>query len=78
MIDFSKILFLDIETVSQQKNYDQLNERMQKLWDKKANQLNRDNAEATPAEIYDRAAIYAEFGKIVCISVGFSTTNASV
>ena len=39
MIDFSKILFLDIETVSQQKTYDQLNERMQKLWDKKADQL---------------------------------------
>ena len=71
MIDFSKILFLDIETVSQQKNYDQLNGRMQKLWDKKADLLNRDNAETTPAEVYDRAAIYAEFGKIVCISVGF-------
>ena len=58
MIDFSKILFLDIETVSQKKSYEQLNERMQKLWDKKADQLNRDNAETTPAEIYDRAAIY--------------------
>ena len=41
MIDFSKILFLDIETTSQEKAYDQLNERMQKLWDKKAEQLNR-------------------------------------
>ena len=71
MIDFSKILFLDIETVSQEKSFDQLNERMQKLWSHKAEQLNRDNHELTPADIYDRAAIYAEFGKIVCISVGF-------
>ena len=70
-IDFSKILFLDIDTVSQEKNYEQLNERMKKLWDKKADQLNRDDADLTPAAIYERAAIYAEFGKIVCISVGF-------
>ena len=71
MIDFSKILFLDIETVSQKKSYDQLSERMQKLWSHKAEQLNRDNTELTPADIYDRAGIYAEFGKTVCISVGF-------
>ena len=71
MIDFSKILFLDIETVSQKKTYDELDERMQKLWTKKAEQLNRDNPDLTPADIYDRSAIYAEFGKIVCISVGF-------
>ncbi len=71
MIDFSKILFLDIETVSQQKSFDQLNEQMKKLWSHKAEQLNRDNAELTPADIYDRAAIYAEFGKIICISVGY-------
>jgi len=71
MTDLSKILFLDIETVSQEKDYEHLSERMQKLWAKKADQLNRDNPELSPADIYDRAAIYAEFGKIVCISVGF-------
>ena len=71
MIDFSKILFLDIETVSQEKTYDQLSERMQKLWDKKAGQIGKGDDVATPESIYDRAAIYAEFGKIICISVGF-------
>ncbi|MCF0200961.1 MAG: 3'-5' exonuclease, partial [Bacteroidales bacterium] len=71
MIDFSKILFLDIETVSQEKNYETLSERMQKLWDKKAAVLNKHNEEISPAAMYDRAGIYAEFGKIVCISVGF-------
>lgn len=75
MIDFSKILFLDIETVSQEKTFDQLSERMQKLWSHKAEQLNRDNPELGPADIYDRAGIYAEFGKIVCISVGFFNGN---
>ena len=75
MIDFSKILFLDIETVSQEKSYDQLDERMQKLWDKKAEQIGKGDEDAIPASLYDRAAIYAEFGKIVCISVGFFNSN---
>ena len=71
MIDFSKILFLDIETVSHEKSFDQLSERMQKLWAHKAEQIGKGDENATPESLYDRAAIYAEFGKIVCISVGF-------
>ena len=71
MIDFSKILFLDIETVSHEKSYDHLSERMQKLWAHKAEQISKGDENATPESIYDRAAIYAEFGKIICISVGF-------
>ncbi len=71
MIDFSKILFLDIETVSQKKTFDELDERMQKLWAHKAEQIGKGDEEASPKSLYERAAIYAEFGKIVCISVGF-------
>ena len=68
--DFSKILFLDVETVSQEKSFDQLNERMQKLWSHKAEQIGRGDENATPESLYERAAIYAEFGRIICISVG--------
>ena len=75
MIDFSKILFLDIETVSQKKTFDELDERMQKLWLHKAEQIGRGDENATPESLYERAAIYAEFGKIVCISVGFFNGN---
>ena len=71
MIDFSKILFLDIETVSHEKTFDQLSERMQKLWAHKAEQIGKGDEDATPESLYERAGIYAEFGKIVCISVGF-------
>jgi len=67
-LDIRKILFLDIETVSQFANYSDVPERFQKLWDHKASLLAK-NDEA-PDEIYDRAGIYSEFGKIVCISVG--------
>ncbi|MBN2893525.1 MAG: 3'-5' exonuclease [Bacteroidales bacterium] len=68
-IDLEKILFLDIETVSQYPNYEQMTDKLKSLWDKKANYLIKD--EQTPADVYDKAAIYAEFGKIVTISFGY-------
>lgn len=63
------ILFLDIETVPQYPSYAEMPETGKKFWDKKAAQLIKDN-ESTPETIYQRAGIYAEFGKIICISVG--------
>ncbi len=75
MIDFSKILFLDIETVSQKKTFEELDERMQKLWAHKSEQIAKGDENATPESLYERAAIYAEFGKIICISVGFFNEN---
>ncbi len=65
------ILFLDIETVTAEADYDQLEERMQKAWDRKADHL-RNADEKSAGELYfDRGSIYAEFGKVVVISVGF-------
>ncbi|MCX6306778.1 MAG: ribonuclease H-like domain-containing protein [Bacteroidetes bacterium] len=73
--NIENILFLDIETVPQYPDYVQLPSGFRALWDKKAGQLGRfDKVGATfPCEtedIYNRAGIYAEFGKIVCISTG--------
>ncbi len=62
------ILFIDIETVPLQENYQTLDPKMQDLWDKKAAYFCKE--EETPEDIYNRAGIYAEFGKIVCISAG--------
>lgn len=69
-LDLTKILVLDIETVPQYPAYDALNEKWQKLWDKKASFLKK-NDEEQISNVYNRAGIYAEFGKIICISVGF-------
>lgn len=69
-LDLFKILFLDIETVSIAPNFEALPERMKKHWEKKASLLRAPEAE-TPESLYSRAAIYAEFGKIIVISVGF-------
>ncbi|MCU0442060.1 MAG: ribonuclease H-like domain-containing protein [Bacteroidia bacterium] len=69
-IDLSKVLVLDIETVSQQPQYENLDDRWQQLWNKKSNTLYPKNDQA-PDALYNRAAIYAEFGKIICISAGY-------
>jgi uncharacterized protein YprB with RNaseH-like and TPR domain len=63
------ILFLDIETVAGKKSFEELEERFQPLWEKKTKNLKTDQ---TPEESYsDRAAIYAEFGKILVIGLGY-------
>jgi DNA polymerase elongation subunit (family B) len=64
-------LLLDIETVAGFASYEELPERMQKLWDKKAKSLKRGDEIMSDAEyFYDRGAIYSEFGKVVCIAFG--------
>jgi uncharacterized protein YprB with RNaseH-like and TPR domain len=62
------ILFLDIETVPAVSSYSALDQPFQGLWDKKSKQFRTEGQ--TPAEVYDKAGLYAEFGKIICISVG--------
>ncbi len=63
------ILFIDIETVAATYNYQQLDERLKTQWARKANFFKKENQ--TDEDIYmERAGIYAEFGKIVCIAVG--------
>jgi len=64
------VLFLDIETVSEHPSYNELPERMKELWAKKTKYI-QEKEDSSPEELYDRAGIYSEFGKIVCISVGF-------
>ena len=67
----NNILFLDIETVPQYPNYAALPADWQKLWDIKAGYLIRNKDEETTETVYPRAGIYAEFGKIICVSCGF-------
>lgn len=64
------ILFLDIETVSQHPSFDLVPNDWKDLWSKKAEALLRNREDETVESIYARAGIYAEFGKIICISCG--------
>jgi uncharacterized protein YprB with RNaseH-like and TPR domain len=72
-MNFNNILFLDIETVSQYEAYGQLPEDWKELWDLKAGILIRNKEAETFESVYHRAGIYAEFGKIICISCGCLT-----
>ena len=65
------ILFLDIETVPEQQHWNQLSNEMQELFAKKT--AYQRNEAITPEDFYERAGIWAEFGKIVCISVAYFT-----
>lgn len=67
-LNLQNILVLDIETVPAYADYHQLDDRWKQLWNHKAKFLAKDDE--SPEELYERAGIYAEFGKVVCISVG--------
>ena len=69
-MNFNNILFLDIETVAQYEHYNDMPEEWKELWDAKAQFLIRNKEVDTFESVYERAGIYAEFGKIVCISCG--------
>lgn len=62
------ILFLDIETVPASSSHELLDTKLQALWNKKSKQFK--TPEQTSEDVYERAGIYSEFGKIICISVG--------
>ena len=62
------VMFLDIETVPASASYETLTPAIQNLWDKKSRQFR--TPEQTAQDAYERAGIYSEFGKIICISVG--------
>ncbi|OUR98107.1 3'-5' exonuclease [Flavobacteriales bacterium 33_180_T64] len=68
-LNIENILFLDIETVPETEFFSELDDVKQDLWSHKSQYQRRD--EFTAEEFYDRAGIWAEFGKIICISVGY-------
>ena len=68
--DLHNMMVLDIETVPQYSTHDQVPLHLQKLWDLKTQYQRK---EETAEGFYSRAGIWAEFGKIICISVGIFT-----
>jgi hypothetical protein len=75
-INLNNILFLDIETVPEEENFMGLDPEMKLLWEQKTQYQRRE--EFTPEDFYDRAGIWAEFGKIVCISVGYFANRGDI
>ncbi|WP_200974651.1 3'-5' exonuclease [Echinicola sp. 20G] len=70
--DLRDILFLDIETASLTEKFSELPSRLQEEWQKKANYLQQTPEEKSIEEFYfEKAGIYAEFGKVLCIGLGY-------
>lgn len=73
--NFKNTLFIDIETVSGSENFSSISDKMKEFWVKKAKNL------VNPANIsleemyFERAALYAEFGKIIVVGMGFLFVN---
>jgi uncharacterized protein YprB with RNaseH-like and TPR domain len=70
------ILFLDIETVPEHESFDDLDNETRELYNLKTQYQRKDDF--TAEEFYDRAGIWAEFGKIVCLSVGYFTFKGDI
>lgn len=67
-INLENVLFLDIETVPEAQDFDELTAEKQALWAKKSQYQRKEDF--SPEAFYPRAGVWAEFGKIICISVG--------
>jgi predicted PolB exonuclease-like 3'-5' exonuclease len=66
-LKLNNVLVIDIETVPQKENFDELPTSLQQLWEQKSAYQRK---EQSATDFYEKAGIWAEFGKIVCISVG--------
>jgi len=75
-INLEHILFLDIETVPQYPSFNDLDDTAKVLYEQKTRYQRKEDF--SPDEFYDRAGIWAEFGKIVCISVGFFKVTGDI
>ncbi|MFP9114983.1 3'-5' exonuclease [Flavobacterium sp. RHBU_3] len=70
-VRIENILFIDIETVPEQPDYNLLDDELKELYAMKTAYQRKEDVSAE--EFYERAGIWAEFGKIICISAGFFT-----
>lgn len=68
------LLFIDVETVSQKPDFSQLDDLTAKMYEEKESRR-KDEQVSIDQHYKDRAAILAEFGKIICISTGFITVS---
>ncbi len=67
-IKVENILFIDIETIPQYPDFTDIPETMKYFWEKKSSYFRE--ADQSAADVYQRAGIYSEFGRIICISAG--------
>ena len=70
------VLFIDIETAAESRSLLELSEIKQKLWIHKSKQFLTDRTNTVDKEFAEemylqKAGLYAEFGKIICVTIGY-------
>ena len=73
--DLKNILFLDIETASAVERFEDLSPRFQAEWIKKAQHFKSEEETSVDEWFFQKAGIFAEFGKVICIGVGYFIYN---
>lgn len=79
-INLSNLAFLDVETASGCRSFDELTPRLREFWLKKAENLKkREPSGLSDAEYYfNNASLYSEFGRVLCVSIGIFTSDDGV
>ena len=70
-INIFELLYIDIETVPQFSSHEQMNGNLKELWAAKHLLVRKEESENAEDGYLKRAGVYAEFAKIVCISIGY-------
>lgn len=69
-IHITDLVFIDVETVPQQKSFTELSAVMQELWEAKHRTLYNTDGQSAEETYLNRSGVYAEFAKVICISLG--------
>ncbi|GGZ22694.1 3'-5' exonuclease [Echinicola pacifica] len=73
--ELKNILFLDLETAASTHHLEELPERMQEEWHLKASRISTDENMDAAQLYFEKAGIYAEFGRVICIGMGYFSYN---
>lgn len=77
--NLKRILFVDIETATCASNYGELDDDLKLFWRLRQERYNHKDAYLSEEELWqtfnDKAAIYAEYARVVCISMGVLTSD---
>ncbi len=74
-VNLDKVMVLDIETAPIVRHFEDLTPAMQEMWTEKASRIAKNGEQSDAISQFEKAGIFAEFGRVVCISVAFFQVN---
>lgn len=74
-VNLDKVMVLDIETAPIVRHFEDLSPAMQEMWTEKASRIAKTGEQSDGISQFEKAGIFAEFGRVVCISSAFFQPN---